>query len=293
MIKKVKNTIPVYDMPSLQEVENREKPVIALPFAEYLKIHPNLHSAHRHTFYHILLFTKGGGYHTIDFERFEVVPGQIYFMIPGQVHSWNFEGEVDGYIINFSSHLFASFLLNAGYPEQFPFLQGIAKDSVISIPPAYQPEIQGYFRQIVAEAGGDREWSNDMICAQLVTLFIAVSRCGTMPQVRTAQNHLILFNFRKLINEHYTQMRLPKEYAALLYITPNHLNALCNDLLGMSAGEVIRERILLEARRLLVNMDTSISEIAYRLNFADNSYFTKFFKKYAGMTPEDFRKKHQ
>ncbi|RYZ32209.1 MAG: AraC family transcriptional regulator, partial [Sphingobacteriales bacterium] len=69
-----------------------------------------------------------------------------------------------------------------------------------------------------------------------------------------------------------------------------HLNALCQDLLGKTAGELIRDRILLEAKRLLVNADISISEIAWQLNFADNSYFSKFFKKQAGTTPEAFRK---
>jgi AraC family transcriptional activator of pobA len=95
-----------------------------------------------------------------------------------------------------------------------------------------------------------------------------------------------------LVNQHYVEKRLPKEYAAMLYVTPNYLNALCRDLLGKSAGQLIRDRILLEAKRLLVNTDISISEIAYRLNFKDNSYFTKFFKKYSGVTPEDFKTSH-
>jgi AraC-like DNA-binding protein len=58
----------------------------------------------------------------------------------------------------------------------------------------------------------------------------------------------------------------------------------------MPAGDVIRNRVILEAKRLLVNLDLSITEISYRLNFNDNSYFTKFFKKYVGSTPEEFRK---
>ena len=92
------------------------------------------------------------------------------------------------------------------------------------------------------------------------------------------------------MNEYYNRKRLPKEYAAMLYVTPNHLNALCNDLLGKAAGEVIRDRVLLEAKRLLVNADINISEIAFQLDFKDNSYFTRFFKKYTGTTPEDFRR---
>jgi AraC-like DNA-binding protein len=93
-----------------------------------------------------------------------------------------------------------------------------------------------------------------------------------------------------LINRHYRSMRLPREYAEQLYITPNHLNALCQDLLGKTAGDVIRERVLLEAKRLLTNEQKSVSEIAGELNFPDNSYFSRFFRKYTGQSPEEFRK---
>ena len=91
--------------------------------------------------------------------------------------------------------------------------------------------------------------------------------------------------------QHYIDVKLPKDYAELLYITPNHLNAVCKDVLGLSAGEVIRNRTLLEAKRLLTNPRLNISEIAFNLNFSDNSYFTKFFKKIEGITPEEFRKR--
>jgi len=76
----------------------------------------------------------------------------------------------------------------------------------------------------------------------------------------------------------------------MLYVTPNHLNALSKDITHRSAGELIRDRVILEAKRLLINAKMSISEIAAELDFIDNSYFTKFFKKYEGVTPEVFRK---
>lgn len=293
MKQTVKNTIPVYDIPSLQEVENREKQVIALPFAEYLHIHPNLHAAHRHTFYHVLLFTKGGGHHTIDFEQFAVRPGQIYFMVPGQVHSWNFEGDVDGFIINFSEHLLPAFLTNSNYAEAFPFMQGVARDSVIQLPEKAMAGVLHCFETIVQAVRDSKPLSNDLVCGQLISLFVMVNNTLAARSAEVQQQHLVLFNFRKLINTWYAEKHLPREYAAMLYITPNHLNALCRDLLGTTAGDLIRDRVLLEARRLLVNMDISVSEIAWKLNFADNSYFTRFFKKYTGLTPDQFRKKQQ
>lgn len=101
---------------------------------------------------------------------------------------------------------------------------------------------------------------------------------------------VLIHNFQDLIEKYYKEKKLSKEYAELLYITPNHLNALCKDVLGFSSGELIRNRIILEAKRLLVNKNITINEIAYLLNFKDSSYFVKFFKKYTNFTPDQFRK---
>ncbi len=61
------------------------------------------------------------------------------------------------------------------------------------------------------------------------------------------------------------------------------------DLLGKTAGEIIRDRVLLEAKRLLTNASLTVTEAAHNLNFQDNSYFNRFFKKYTGATPDEFR----
>lgn len=291
-MKKVKSTIPVYDICSLSSSDNRNGDIIAAPFAEYIKVHPNLHKAHRHSFYHIVLFTEGKGFHTIDFEQFPVQAGQIYFMAPGQVHSWNFKGDVGGYIINFSGEIFSALISKGQYLEQFAFFRGVAKESVFKLKGTSLEEAKKVFEQVIKEG---RQWdgySQDMIRALLVQLFISVSRIipAALPPKAMKQNMLILHNFRKLVDTYYAEKRLPKEYAAMLYITPNHLNALCNDLLGKPAGEVIRDRILLEAKRRLINADQSIQDIAFQLSFTDNSHFTKFFKKYTMLTPEEFRK---
>jgi len=127
----------------------------------------------------------------------------------------------------------------------------------------------------------------------MLQLFIVIGRLSAIANNKgpASYNQILLKNFQKLIEDNYLSLKLPKDYADLLYITPNHLNAICKDLLGMQAGEVIRNRTLLEAKRLLTNLQLNINEIAFRLNFNDNSYFTKFFKKLEGITPEEFRRK--
>jgi AraC family transcriptional activator of pobA len=285
-----KKDIPVYNIDHLSLFKQTD--ILISRFAPYLAIHKNLHLAHKHSFYHLVLFTEGGGTHAIDFHTYAVKPFQIYFMIPGQVHSWNFEGHVDGYVVNFSDHFFQAFLIKPDYLHQFPFFSSITEDSVIDLPVNTHAKMQHYFEELITESESGLPFGLDMVKCLLLQLFYTVGRLrhAEMPVKSTSHNYTLLRDFRKLIEQHFGTVRLPKEYAELLHVTPNHLNALCKDIVGMPAGNLIRNRIVLEAKRQLVNLDLDIAEIAYKLNFEDNSYFSKFFKKQAGLTPGEFRK---
>lgn len=287
----MKNEIPIYDICTISEIDNSD--IIISRFAPYSENHTNLHTSHKHTFYHLVLFTQGSGTHSIDFENFEVQSFQIYFMIPGQVHSWQFESKPDGYIINFSPAFFQSFLLRSDYLEAFNFFSEDVKDAVINIPTDHQKKITSLFENILEESQhiDKLNFSFDVVRILLLQIFINIARISDNKSFKgSSYNHILLKNFKQLIEKNYKKLKLPKEYAELLYITSNHLNAVSKDIMGISAGGLIRNRIALEAKRLLINFELSISEIAYQLNFKDNSYFTKFFKKQTGLTPEEFRK---
>ncbi|WP_205513836.1 helix-turn-helix domain-containing protein [Longitalea arenae] len=288
----LKHPLPVYDINTLKESRFSPKDFIADHFLHYLEEHKNLRFPHKHSFYQLVYFSGGSGSHSIDFVHFPVRGGQIYFMTPGQVHSWHFEDQPDGFIVNFSEPYINDFLANARYLQQFNFFSGIAQEQVIDIPENARPEITAILETIVREGNSNAALKDDLVRATLVQLFILVSRYsgGDAIPISNNYNTVVLRNFQKLIDQYYKEKKLTKEYAALLYITPNHLNALCKDVTGRSAGELIRDRILLEAKRLLVNARLSISQIANELRFMDNSYFSKFFKKYVGVTPEVFRK---
>lgn len=292
MKRKARNELPVYDICSLRSDGHRHADMIAERFADYLQRHPGLHRPHGHSFYHLVLFTKGGGTHAIDFRRYPVKAGQIYFMVPGQVHSWDFEGETDGFIVNFPEELFHTFFADPAYLDRFFFWEDAAEEHAIQLTSSDAGEAARILAQVTEEAAGDQVLRVERIRVLLLSLFILVARAGgsTPAKGKMGHNQVLLQHFRRLVNRHYHEYRLPKEYAAMLYITPNHLNALCQDLAGKPAGEVIRDRILLEAKRQLVNTDAAVSDIGYRLGFRDNSYFTKFFKRYTGTTPEEFKK---
>jgi AraC family transcriptional regulator, transcriptional activator of pobA len=286
-----KASIPVYDICTIDQ--RAQKDLLIERFGTYLEKHyQHLHPPHRHSFYHLVLFTKGKGSHTIDFEKFPIRPFQIYFMIPGQVHSWHFEGEVDGYIIHFNEVLFTTFLQNSHYMDRFHFFQGNAEDGVCQIPVSAQALVTNLFETILTEVVESKEQNLDVIRLKLLELFITVDRSCSSKKGKNVpqQKHTLLRSFQSLIDRDFRDIKLPKEYADLLYVTPNHLNALCQDLVGKTAGDLIRHRVLLEAKRMLTNADMTVTQIAYDLNFQDNSYFNRFFKKNVGVTPDEFRK---
>ncbi|MCE7068505.1 AraC family transcriptional regulator [Dyadobacter sp. CY326] len=286
----MQTTLPRLDIGPLSEY--REDDVMISRFSVYLEEHQNLVFPHRHSFFHLVLFTEGTGSYTIDFNRFFVKPFQIYFMIPGQVHSWDFEGAMEGYVVNFSDLFFRSFLLRPDYLDSFSFFDGDSSNNVIDIVPDIQHDIVSVFEELLLQTskGAFRE---DIIRVLLLKIFLLLeqSRSRAGQHISSVQKNPLIKNFQKLIEKNFVALRQPGEYADLLHITPNHLNAVCKEHLGLQAGAVIRNRVVLEAKRLLINLELSVSEIAYKLNFNDNSYFTRFFKKETGMTPETFRSK--
>lgn len=288
----MKKDIPVYDIQNFAAYKNDG--ILVSRFGPYASQYQHLHTAHRHSFYHFVFFTKGTGKQQIDFRTFDVQPNLIYFMMPGQVHSWNFETEPDGYLINFSASYFSTLLIKQEYLERFSFFSGKPKDQVLILDLTTSEKIIGIFEEILKEGNNERPINDDLVRILLLQLLIEVSRTSNSQNTAETNpyNHTILKNFQHLIELNYARLRLPKQYAELLYITPNHLNALCNDFLGISAGKLIRDRIILEAKRLLINLDLRVADIAEKLNFEDQSYFVKFFKKYEGTTPDRFRKQH-
>jgi AraC-like DNA-binding protein len=104
-----------------------------------------------------------------------------------------------------------------------------------------------------------------------------------------SQNRIVR-QFKSLIDENFVNSTQVTQYADMLYVTPGHLNDLIKTVTGKTAKQIIDERRILEAKRLLFWGEHSVKEIAGRLNFEDDAYFNRFFKKHTGNTPALFQK---
>ena len=99
--------------------------------------------------------------------------------------------------------------------------------------------------------------------------------------------------FLVLVSENFRAVSGVADYAARLHVTPSHLNETVRRTLGRTAGQVIRQRVILEAKRMLRHSEQSVAEVAYHLNFEDPSYFARFFRKQTGVSPLSFRSRQQ
>ncbi|PWN57921.1 AraC family transcriptional regulator [Chryseobacterium viscerum] len=264
-------------------------------FQGYLLKNPPIKKVHKHSFYHLVYFTAGIGQHTIDFKSYPIEPGCIYYMRPGQVHRWEFESDVDGYVINFSATFFDQLSINSSIVDQFPFFNIFSGDQMLKISEDRSAKFVAIFEEILKELHDARDFTPTIIAADLIKLFVLSTREVHSQKLifnKTNYNSILLKQFLDLIEENYKYIRLPRDYAALLHTTSNHLNFICKDQINMSSGEIIRNRVLLEAKRMLVNFELSVAAVAMELNFFDTSYFIKFFKKYTQLTPEAFRKQY-
>ena len=79
----------------------------------------------------------------------------------------------------------------------------------------------------------------------------------------------------------------------MMNISPKHLNRITQTVMQKTASEIITERVILEAKRMLIYLDESLVEIAFRLGYEEYSYFARVFRKNAGITPSQFVKNHK
>ena len=237
--------------------------------------------AHRHNYYEIFFFTKGGGTHLIDFENHEVHDNSIHIVYPGQVHLLRRDPGSFGAVIHFSEEI-AGFL--HGISDLMPDAVSVVKNS---------PEEQQELNAVLEQLG--REYRRAELNSAILRayLHIIILRCIELSEknndVGKSKAPTVFIAFKKLVETEFVHHKNPGYYIDRLNVSERKLNDACKAAAGVTAGEYIKKRILLEAKRLLYNSGLSIKEISFHLGYEDPSYFNRFFKKNQGLTAGEFR----
>ena len=116
-----------------------------------------------------------------------------------------------------------------------------------------------------------------------------ISAAAVLPASARSRNEEYFNQFMDELARHYMQHRSVGFYAAQLHLTPKYLTTIIRKTTGRTASEWIDDYVVLEAKNLLKYSTMSIQEVAYSLNFPNQSFFGKYFKEHTGLTPTAFR----
>lgn len=227
-------------------------------------------------------------------ERQLQLDGHWLVLIPaGVVHSFQFASDTKGFVLSINDSLLGV----SGASDAPNSLAGLAdlvwQAQAIEFKDRRQIEhFCTYLNLLKQELSADQLGQN-MAVEKLVQLILLTvlrqQRLQAMTVGSANRESTLLLKFRTLIEQHYTEHLAVKDYAERLHISVSKLNRLCQNLLKDSPKAVIHQRLVIEAKRLLIYTKQSVEEISSVLGFNDPAYFSRFFKHVVGLTAGAFR----
>ncbi|MEN1784753.1 MAG: AraC family transcriptional regulator [Bacteroidota bacterium] len=222
---------------------------------------------------------------SVDLERFP-----LWFVVPGQVFSWVRDPKTKGIHIQFRKAFIAQTIPEL--TETFPFLK-ITENSVFLMTPEEQQFLETDMRRMISIFKNPHPYQEKILEGMLVALLYYCK--SVYERFKTKESHLtrkqaLSQQFQELVNKLYIDSKSVNDYADRLNVTPNYLTTIVKELTGKTAKDIIQERLFLESKTMLSFTSLDVAEVAYQLNFQEPTHFTRFFKKYSGTTPNNFRK---
>ena len=287
--------IPVLKIDQFQESESLND-LYVNSFSNHLELNKKLiDKPHSHNFYLCVLFTEGIGKHEIDFNSYQVNPGKVFFLKPGQTHSWQFDTKPEGFIFFHSQEFYEIKFLDHTL-HSFPFYYSNQNPPFLELSSLKMDVLKPKFEEVYAEYHQQNLLRELKIINLINSIYIDLTRAYTadvnLEKLVSPNYSMILENLENLIHQHFYKEKLPKFYSDQLNITTKHLNRVVKKALNKTTSQLISERIILESKRLIIHSGNNLAAIAETLQFSDYAYFSRFFKSKTGFTPMDFRKKY-
>ncbi len=268
-------------------------------FERLLSIYPILKKDHTHDFYSLLFFKNGEGKIKINNNLFEVKPNTVCLVSPCQIHSFESASAMEGPVILFCQDF---------YVEEFSFLRLL---NLFSCTTKLTGEIcnpcfnlsEKEFNQIFSIVNSiDTEYDNftpsnnsaTIIRSLLNIMLLRLSEWNdSVSENKNSSDTVLLHELSRLVDSYFIKEHNVSFYTSAFNISEKHLNDLCNSHFNCGLKKILKDRLMQEARKLLLSSELSVSEISYKLNFEDNSYFNKVFKQETHLTPKRFRDLHK
>lgn len=246
---------------------------------------------HSHSYYQIIWFFNKGGTHTVDFKTYDINENTILFISKDQIHYFDDNLDVPGWLIHFNE----SFFMHTDVDIFLKYNIFKAQQS-----PCYAMDFEAietaknHMALILNELDKRSRFGfEDIVRFLLKCLLINLERAHLKDLNEklefTSPYELQFFKFKELIEENYKNGFSVSDYANLLHISSKTLTTITKNIANKPPSQIISERIILEAKRLLKFTSLQIGEVAYRVGFDDPSYFIKYFKRHVLESPSRYR----
>lgn len=245
--------------------------------------------------YNIIWLFNGKGRYQVDFQSYYLENDVMIFLTPGQyfyVENGDFE------IIKYSFQ--QQFFCVKEYNPQ-TLCNGVLFNHVYAVASIkigeQENELFSKINKKIWAAFSDYFLANKNTIKKLLAEFLSAAvqiwlvQSPFNPNITEEETDL-LFAFRRALEENFMNKKKMPEYATLVGVSEKKIQRLVKNRINKKLSELIAHRQLVEAKRQLYFTGKSNKEIAYYIGFDDPSYFNRFFKKNTGLTPEQFREKH-
>jgi AraC-like DNA-binding protein len=243
-------------------------------------------------FYFIALVNNAGKTKiTYDTTSVTELNSFLVFQSPGLVYSFFRDHQASGYLIYFKKECFSFF--KPEFEKEFPFFD-LLHTNFFKLSQSRFTAFAPLFEEVFTAYEKPTDKQHTVAALKLLALLYQLkdfaAAFGQWEQGFTTPQQVLLKKFIQLINNYYLEKRTIEEYAALLFVTPNHLSQSVKQATGKNALAFINDRLIAEAKSLIRYTDFDIAQIAWQLNFSDPANFGKFFRRHTGITPLALRK---
>lgn len=270
-----------------------------VPLSKYLKFHSEMViKPHTHGFFQIIWFKSGIGTHQVDFHSYDVIDHSIFLIGKDQVHSFDRHADYEGFVLNFSEDFIVQKDSDVDFFLKCSMFNNPFQRPSCCVGSGSEYKLDEYIVQIQTELEHNDPFGHEELLRFYLKAFLIQVQRRKLEIERTTTDKgpfviddkkNMMIRFVNLVEENYNKGLTVTEYAELLHISNRTLSDLTQQLVRKRPSSIIQDRIILEAKRLLLHSSLNINEIGHRLGFSDNSYFVKYFRKNTEMTPSKFR----
>lgn len=250
---------------------------------------------HRHPFYEMVFIDDADGAHIVDYSSYENLHDAVFLISPGQTHYWKGVTKAKGILIYFNEEFLFRSSITVSSVWEIQLFKEIAQTPAIYMNEEFAESMRTIARIMLKEYEEKRKDYPEVLRACLNIMLIQFYRYHEMAKekeeglsLKLSVNQLSL-RFQNLISQKLTENLSVKQYAEILGVSQGYLNEQLKKQTGKSAGTLIREAQIQEIKRLLVNTELNIAEIAERMNYQDAAYFCRAFKRETGVSPSQYR----